>query len=238
MIRAAVEYNNQGYLCYAVDFPGASGRGRTKQDALDKLKKDVYRYIWWIGASLTNNYVIEIVQEYKSLLHIEDADTDILLEKEALCITLEEYSLLKKLVLKSAKDFQMLYESFPKKLFQDIPVRKTFYGNVCSTPNDMYAHTNNVTAYYMDRLSVVIEFDDNIVENRIKAFESLEQNPDFLLNQIFIDSNKEYWCLRKVLRRFIWHDTIHAKAMYRLGLRTWRSGVIADPFGFCLLEQR
>lgn len=29
----------------------------------------------------------------------------------------------------------------------------------------------------------------------------------------------------KMLRRFIWHDRIHAKAMYRMAVRTFGSGI-------------
>ena len=37
---------------------------------------------------------------------------------------------------------------------------------------------------------------------------------DFLENVVVAGSYGEDWSLRKVLRRFIWHDRIHAKAMY------------------------
>ena len=36
-IRAAVEHNEMGYLIYAENLPGAFTRGRTREEALDKL---------------------------------------------------------------------------------------------------------------------------------------------------------------------------------------------------------
>ena len=41
----------------------------------------------------------------------------------------------------------------------------------------------------------------------------------------------ERWTLRKLLRRFLWHDRIHARAMWRTAAPLWGSAV-ADPFGF------
>ena len=43
----------------------------------------------------------------------------------------------------------------------------------------------------------------------------------------------ENWTETKVLRRFIWHDRIHAKALYRHGLKMGMGPEeIANPFYF------
>ena len=55
---------------------------------------------------------------------------------------------------------------------------------------------------------------------------------DFLENQVFLGSYDEEWSLRKVLRRFIWHDRIHAKAMYRMALKTFGTGAVPNIFSF------
>lgn len=63
----------------------------------------------------------------------------------------------------------------------------------------------------------------------------LEHNgnePDFLTNTVFEGSFGEYRSPRKVLRRFIWHDGIHAKAMYRMAIRTFGKDTIPDVFFF------
>ena len=63
----------------------------------------------------------------------------------------------------------------------------------------------------------------------------LESQPDFLKNTVFRGSYDEEWSLRKVLRRFIWHDRIHAKAMYRMAVKTFGREAIPDIFFFVCL---
>lgn len=42
----------------------------------------------------------------------------------------------------------------------------------------------------------------------------------------------ELWSLRKVLRRFIWHDRIHAKAMYRMAVVAFGKESVPNIFLF------
>ena len=62
--------------------------------------------------------------------------------------------------------------------------------------------------------------------------ETLEAKPDFLENAVIAGSYGEDWSLRKVLRRFIWHDRIHAKAMYRMASKVFGAERIENPFYF------
>ena len=71
-----------------------------------------------------------------------------------------------------------------------------------------------------------------IVECRERGFALLESRPDFLEPRVFDGSYGEQWSVRKVLRRFIWHDRIHAKAMYRQAVKTFGAEKIVDSFGF------
>lgn len=57
-------------------------------------------------------------------------------------------------------------------------------------------------------------------------------NPDFLQNTVRKGSYGEDWSLRKVLRRFIWHDRIHARAMYRMAIKVFGAESIVNPFYF------
>ena len=61
----------------------------------------------------------------------------------------------------------------------------------------------------------------DILTCRRRGFEALEKQPDFLHNPTFEGSWEEDWTLRKLLRRFIWHDRIHARAMERMRKRTF-----------------
>lgn len=155
-----------------------------------------------------------------------------LFESEQAPLTTEEYEALKTLALKSAKDFLALYESIPDKNAAAAPERKTFYGKVPCTANEMYEHTKNVNTYYFAEIAVEADHDGNIYECRKRGFESLESNPDFLQNTVRKGSYGEDWSLRKVLRRFIWHDRIHAKAMYRMAIKVFGAENVVNPFYF------
>ena len=70
------------------------------------------------------------------------------------------------------------------------------------------------------------------MECRERGFELLENSPDFLDNKVYAGSYGEEWSLRKVLRRFIWHDRIHAKVMYRMAVKTFGEDAVPDIFHF------
>ncbi len=135
-------------------------------------------------------------------------------------------------MLKSAKDFLLLYQSIPDQSAAAIAGRKTFYGQVPRTANEMYEHTKNVNAYYFGEIDVDADNDGNIYECRKCGFEALERTPDFLQNAVIEGSYGEDWSLRKVLRRFVWHDRIHARAMYRMAVKVFGAENVANPFCF------
>ena len=87
-------------------------------------------------------------------------------------------------------------------------------------------------SYYFGEIGVEADNDGTIYDCRKRGFELLEKQPDFLKNTIVDGSYGEEWSLRKVLRRFIWHDRIHAKAMYRMAVRTFGQDAVQDVFGF------
>ena len=95
----------------------------------------------------------------------------------------------------------------------------------------MTDHTNSVTAYYVGELGAEVDNRPGFYENRLNGLTALEQIPDFLNLPIIEGSYGELWSLRKVLRRFLWHDRIHARAMYRRAKMIF-GDIIADPFRF------
>ncbi len=143
-----------------------------------------------------------------------------------------EYADLKALALKSAQDFLTLYQAIPYKDKSCLPVRATFYGQVPRTAFEMYEHTKNVNDYYFAEIGVAADHEGDIVECRKRGFAVLESQPDFLKNTVHLGSYDEEWSLRKVIRRFIWHDRIHAKAMYRMALKTFGTDVVPNIFQF------
>ena len=231
-INCVWEHNGRDTLLYAVDFVGAYTRGETLEAAVRKMQAEICSYLKWCGKKAVTSMDIAIIEEKVSELAICDADSDVLFESEKAPLTAEEYIKLKALALKSAKDFLALYESIPDKDAAAAPERKSFYGPVPRTANEMYEHTKNVNTYYFAEIAVKADHDGNIYECRKRGFEALESNPDFLQNAVTEGSYGEDWSLRKVLRRFIWHDRIHAKAMYRMATKVFGAEHVANPFCF------
>lgn len=220
-IQCVWEHNGNDSMMYANNFVGAYTRGETKDIALQKMAKEVASYLEWKGEAIPDSLETVIVQEKASVLAISDADSDVLFEEEKKLISEAEYKELKALALKSAQDFLGLYEAIPDRNKSCLPIRQTFYGQVPRTASEMYEHTKNVNDYYFGEIGVETDHEGTIVECRQRGFAQLESQPDFLMNTVYLGSYDEEWSLRKVLRRFIWHDRIHAKAMYRMAVRTF-----------------
>ena len=226
------EHNGNDTLLYAVDYIGAYTRGESLEIAKAKMPGEIVSYLKWLGDDTSDNIEVVITQEKDSELAIKDADSDVLFESEKAPLTADEYEKLKALALKSAKDFLALYESIPDKSATAIAERKTFYGQVPRTADEMYEHTKNVNEYYFAEIEIDADNSGTIYECRKRGFEALEAKPDFLQNAVIEGSYGEDWSLRKVLRRFVWHDRIHAKAMYRMAVKMFGMENVANPFCF------
>ena len=231
-IRCVWEHNGNDSILYADSFIGAFTRGTSKDLAIQKMPSEIKSYLMWKGDLVTDSFEPEIVQEKCSDLTISDADSDVLFDEERKELSVSEYEELKALVLKSARDFLSLYEAIPDKNKSCLPIRVTFYGQVPRTAFEMYEHTKNVNDYYFGEIGVVTDNEGNIVECRERGFAVLESQPNFLKNIVHLGSYNEEWSLRKVLRRFVWHDRIHAKAMYRMALKMFDPDVVPNIFQF------
>ncbi len=235
ILRAVSEYNKDGFLVYAENFPGAYVRGKTLERAIEKFPKEIESYLLWAdGKELEENIKleIEIVFEKESTLNISDADSDVIFQSEREPLTKEEYTKLKILALRSAMDFERLFDSIPDKNAVISPIRETFYGKAPSTAEEMYLHTMNINNYYFSEIGVEAENGPDILSCRSKGFEKLEKKENFLENKVFVGSYNEEWSLKKVMRRFIWHDRIHAKAMYRRAYEFFWNDKIDNVFCF------
>ena len=231
-IRCVWEHNGDDTLIYAENAPGAYARGASREEALSKLDGELRAWTRWQGKLPPDSYDFTIVQEQSCDLQVRDADSDVLFEREKAQILLTEYLELKELVLKSAEDFQRLYDSVPDKDASCLPRRDTFYGPVPRTAREMYEHTKNVNDYYFGEIGVDTDHEGSIAECRRRGFEALERLPDYLENRVMEGSYGELWTLRKVLRRFLWHDRIHAKAMYRMAVKTFGEEQVENVFSF------
>lgn len=231
-VRCIWEHNGDDSLLYAENCVGAFTRGDSLVVAIGKMQEEIKAYMKWIDEAIPEEVNVVIVQEKESELDIKDADSDVLFDEEESALTLEEYIRLKELALKSAKDFQALYDVIPDKQKSNLPSRKTFYGQVPRTAEEMYLHTKNVNSYYFGEIGIDVDNEGTIVECRERGFEELESTSDFLSNRLQEGSYGERWSVRKVLRRFIWHDRIHAKAMWRMAKKTFEKSEIENVFRF------
>jgi hypothetical protein len=232
IINCVWEHNGDDTLLYATDYIGAYARGENLEAAMAKMPQEIASYCKWCGKEIGDSIEIVIVQEKESDLAIRDADSDVLFETEKAPLSMEEYQRLKVLALKSAQDFLTLYHSIPDKDATASAERKTFYGQVPRSANEMYEHTQSVNAYYFGEIEVDADNLGDIYECRNRGFEALETQSSFLKNTIIEGSYGEDWSLRKMLRRFIWHDRIHAKAMYRMATKLFGTENIENPFCF------
>ena len=235
-MKCVWEHNGGDTLLYSVDLVGAYARGKSLASAMEKMGEEIRAYSLWSGEDFAREAEIEIVQEKSSGLQIADADSDVLFDAEREPLTQEEYEALKALVLKSAQDFHTLYDSVPNKDESCLLQRQTFYGDVPRTANEMYGHTKSVNAYYFAEINVDADNEGTIYECRKRGFERLEQSEGFLDNTVVEGSYDELWSLRKVMRRFLWHDRIHAKAMYRMAVKTFGAAEVENPFRFAVDE--
>ena len=233
-MKCVWEHNGNDTLLYSVDYIGAYTRGSTLDAAIAKMDAEIAAYSAWSGQSCELRTEIEIVQEKDCDLLIADADSDVLFDSEKAPLSREEYEQLKALVLKSAADFYALYSSIPNKQESCLPQRKTFYGAVPRTAQEMYEHTKSVNAYYFAEIGIDADNKGTILECRERGFVLLEQTAGYLANTVLEGSYDELWSLRKVMRRFLWHDRIHAKAMYRMAVKTFGAFGTENPFQFTL----
>lgn len=231
-IRCVWEHNGNDSMLYSSNFVGAFTRGESKEIALSKMQDEIKAYLRWKSGETVTELEVNVDEEWPSTLDICDADSDAIFAKEKEPLTLDEYLELKELALKSAQDFLKLYNSVPDKHSSVITAKNTFLGPKPRTAFEMYEHTKSVNSYYFGEIDVPADNEGDSYECRKRGFELLEKQDNFLENKVILGSYDEQWSLRKVLRRFIWHDRIHGKAMYRMAIKTFGEGAVPDVFRF------
>lgn len=229
-IDAICETNGKGWLIWAAQCPGAFARGATENEALAKLPGDVRRFLRWAGEP-AGDITVTPGAPIESGLHTEDADSDLLLEADCAPMTEADYAAAKLLVLKSAHDFCTLFESIPNPDISPRAPRTSFYGPVprqcLQTVGVEVGHVfkrNAEGGHVIGRRAVRV-----VIHLARRA--RIEDREELLTGRICTAPDGERWTLRKLLRRFLWHDRIHARAMWRMAAPLWGSAV-ADPFGF------
>ncbi len=214
------EHNNNDTLIYFPDYIGAFVRGENKNVALKKANKEIISYMNWLKLDCKlENPTYNMIQEHSTKLSVCDADTEIIFKSEKSSLNYSEYKRLKDLSIYSALSFKQLYNSIENKLIKNPNSHITFYGNMPSTPKEIYDHTKEINEFYFSKINIQIESNQDILKERIMAFETFEKSQKIISNEVYNDNDNEEWTISKICRRFIWHDRIHAKSMYKLATK-------------------
>lgn len=234
IVNAVVEYNDYGFLVFAENYTGAYVRGKNESEALNKFNNEIRQYIRWsqkVDIGEDEEISIKIIDKVKSVNQVSNADTGIIFESERKPMTYQQYDKLKDLCVKSACDFQVLYNSINDKNSFVRKSKRTFYGSMPVTANQMYKHANLMLSNYAGEIGVTVINNPDISNNRKQFFNFIERYPTYLKNYIYRGNINELWTLKKVIRRLIWHDRIHAKALWRLGIKLEEKSML-NPFYF------
>jgi hypothetical protein len=236
-ISVALETNGRGFIGFIVQLQGAYVRGKTEEEALSKLDNEVRSYAKWLEVEPPVHYDIHVCQRHTCTLTVEDADSEILLDEDKSPISDHAFKELLELAAYSGETFYVLHRNTELEDWVDESrIRKTFYGETPTTIREIFEHVNGTQHYYLSRAQLshreqtkdFLQARRNCLSILQDLFEE-QQN-----NQLFRVDNEE-WTLSKILRRFVWHDRIHGKAIVRIMQRQKQLGLIAgfeDPFHF------
>jgi hypothetical protein len=236
-LSLAFETNGRGCLGFIVQLPGAYVRAPTEREALTKVRSEMKSYSRWLEAKPSPSVRTMIVQWHRSQLQVEDADSEILLDADRRPFLEGEFATLLDFVRYSGETIFKAYEEAELKEWVDESRRRsTFYGTVPSTIQEVLGHVSSSQHFYMARLGVHLENDTNdFLEIRRRCADELARLHDRGINSNLFSSENELWTLKKVLRRLVWHDRIHGKAMIRMLDKQKRMRLIddySDPFRF------
>jgi predicted RNase H-like HicB family nuclease len=222
------ETNGKAFLGWIVELPGAYIRGKTLDEARNKINGEITAYQKWLDLQVKN----EIITKEKIVqcnLMVEDADSDVLLMYDTIEYrNIDEFKSDCEFVLLSSRKVAAIYKKCKNKnVIDKTKLRKTFYGDEFPTIEGQYNHNVDVQRYYLNMIETDadigtgIHYKGNIseiIEGRIKTVEAIKE-------KYLKDGNKLYkrpeeeWTIRKVMRRLIWHDRFHAMAIEEMEKR-------------------
>jgi hypothetical protein len=243
IVSVAFETNGKGFIGFVAELPGAFVRGRTEEEALSKLNGEINACLKWLGVRPRESYGFRVVQRHRSSLMVEDADNEILLDADKEIVTDEDFRSLLDLVLYSGETFLRLYNSARfKDWIDEARMRKTFWGNNPKTIREVFEHVRLTQYYYLSRTGVPYSDEEReFMKIRRLCLTKIQHVWKKSNNSQVFDVDSELWTVKKVLRRFIWHDRIHGRAITRILEKQKRLGLIdtyENEFCFMALGYR
>jgi hypothetical protein len=236
-ISVALETNGRGFIGFIVQLPGAFVRGKTEEEALSKVNSEVHSYTKWLDIEPPARYEVHVSQRHLCALTVEDADSEILLEEDKSPRNEREFMELSDLVAYSGETFYALFKNAElENWIDESRIRKTFYGEMPKTIREILDHVNGTQYYYLSRASPKAkERVGDFLQTRQNCLSALWELFEQQHNDRLFQVDNEEWTLMKILRRFIWHDRIHGKAIVRIMQKQKQLGLISgveDPFHF------
>lgn len=237
-LSVALETNGKAYIGFIVELPGAFVRGRSEEEALSKVGLEARSYFSWLGTQDVVPQGTRVVQRHHCGLMVEDADCEILSDADRGNMAEEEFRSLTDLVGYSGKTFLRLFDKSELKDWVDpARIRKTFYGDNKKTIREIFHHVKRTQYYYLSRTRIPFEEKEEGEFGHIREFclANIRHIYGKDGNSRLFEVDNEAWTLKKILRRFIWHDRIHGKAISRILEKQKQFGLIPEydnPFCF------
>lgn len=232
----ALETNGKGFIGFLVELPGAFVRGRNETEALSKVPREVECYLQWLEEPFFPPSRVQVVERHFCELAVEDADSEILLSADRDSLDREEFERLVEIARQSGRTFVSLYDQCRLRNWTD-PARDrgTFYGGTPKTIQEVFDHVMNTQRYYVSRIGLPAPLKGAFLDVRESCMEGIAEafRDNGNAKTYYVDG--ESWTIKKVLRRFIWHDRIHGKAIMRILVKQKRLGLIdsyEDSFRF------
>ena len=236
-LSVGLETNGLGFIGFIIELPGAFVRGETETRALSKVIDEAVAYHRWTRISYDPPTEILVAQRHNCKLQVQDADCEILLDSDRGIISKPEFSNLMDLAIYSGETFERLYEATRQKDWVDpARVRATFNGPAPKTIREIFQHVDKTQRYYLSRAGLETpRISDDFLAMRIRCMKQLWEQFNQTGNSKVFSVAGEQWTLKKILRRFIWHDRIHGKSIHRMLTKQRNMGLIdgvEDPFRF------
>ncbi len=232
----ALETNGRGCLVFLGELPGAFVRGATETEALAKVQAEALSYARWAGIDLPAGFRVEIAERCHTKAVIEDGDTEILLAADRCALDAARFADLAALAAMSGRGVAELFTGAAYQDWVDEErIRRTFYGENPRTLREIIEHLTATHDYYLSRLGIDGGAARDFLPSREWCISRLAGRYRAGDSGEIRSKDGEEWTLAKVLRRLIWHDRIHAKAMVRILIKQRRYELISDysdPFGF------
>ncbi len=228
-LSVALETNGKGFHGFIVELPGAFVRGSKEEETLSKAQHEATSYLAWLGIEQKQLPTARKVQTHLCKLMVEDADCEILLDVDRAPMSDREFQLLVELAKHSGLSFTKLYDSVKlMDWIDEARTRKTFYGQNKKTIKEIFDHVKRTQYYYLSRAPVLFSEDEALpfMEIRKSSLDTLARLFRKEANSRVYNVENEEWTLKKILRRFVWHDRIHGKAITRILEKQRQLGLI------------